>query len=110
MKRLVPSLLIAAVLAGATAPTAYSQPFGDPYGGRQQDQARAAVQGGRVRPLEEIIAAISRRSPGQVLSASAPIFQPDGRAIYRILWDSRGQQLEYIVDARSGAILSVNGN
>ena len=108
MKRLVPTLFCAALLAG-TASAALAQPWGDPYGGRQQDEARAAVRGGQVRPLGEIIAAVGRRTPGSLIDAAGPINQ-GGRQIYRILWDANGRQIEFIVDARSGQILSANGN
>jgi uncharacterized membrane protein YkoI len=101
MKRVLAILLTTAVLAGAAAP-ASAQWYGD------QDRARAAVQGGRVLPLEVILQRINGRWPGQVLSASGP-FNQGGQAIYRILWDSRGRQIEFIVDAQTGAILQVNG-
>lgn len=108
MKRLVSTLFCAAMLAG-TATAALAQPWGDPYGGRQQDNARAAVQGGHVRPLGEIIGSIARRTPGSLIDAAGPINQ-GGRMVYRILWDANGRQIEYLVDARSGQILSANGN
>jgi uncharacterized membrane protein YkoI len=110
MKRVFAFILSAAVLAGAAPGAALAQrAHDDPYEGRQQDQARAAVEERRVIPLERIIEQINRRTPGQLLGAGAPTVQ-DGRMIYRILWDSRGRQIEYIVDARSGSILAVNGN
>jgi len=105
MNRLV-FLLLAALLAAPAAATA--QPWRDDYGGRSQDRARAAVEERRVIPLERIIEQINRRTPGQLLGAAAPTFE-GGRMIYRILWDSRGRQMEYVVDASSGAILAVNG-
>lgn len=108
MKRLLPLLLCAAALAGS-ASAGMAQPWGDPYGGRQQDNARAAVQGGQVRPLQEIIGSIARRTPGSLIDAAGPTSQ-GGRMVYRILWDANGRQIEYIVDARSGQILSSNGN
>jgi uncharacterized membrane protein YkoI len=92
----------------AAAPAAAQSGWGDPYGGRDQDRARAAVQGGQVLRLEVILQSIARRWPGQVLSAAGPVAQGGG-PVYRILWDSRGRQIEFIVDARSGAILQVNG-
>jgi uncharacterized membrane protein YkoI len=107
MRRLLSILVASAALAGAAAPAA-AQGWGDPYGGRDQDRARAAVQGGQVLPLESILQSIARRWPGQVLSAAGPMSQ-GGAPVYRILWDSRGRQIEFIVDARSGAILQVNG-
>jgi len=109
MKRVVAFILSAAILAGAAPTAALARWNDDPYGGRQQDQARAAVEERRVIPLERIIDQINRRTPGQLLGAGAPTVQ-NGRMIYRILWDSRGRQIEYIVDARSGSILAVNGN
>ncbi len=110
MKRVVAFIVAAGLLASAAPGAALAQSWrDDPYEGRQQDTARAAVEERRVIPLERIIEQINRRTPGQLLGAGAPFVQ-DGRMIYRILWDSRGRQIEYIVDARSGAILAVKGN
>ena len=108
MKRLAALVLTAALLAGLSPAAAGAQSWRDSYDGRPQDQARAAVEERRVVPLERIIEQISRRTPGQLLGASPPSNE-GGRMIYRVLWDSRGRQLEYIIDARSGAILAVNG-
>jgi uncharacterized membrane protein YkoI len=109
MTRFAALLVSVALVASAAAPAAgWAQAWRDDYGGRPQDQARAAVQERRVVPLERIVEQIRRRTPGNLLGAGAPSDE-GGRMIYRILWDSRGRQLEYVVDARSGAILSVNG-
>lgn len=110
MKRVFAFILSAALLSGAAPAAATAQSWrDDPYEGGQQDRARAAVEERRVIPLERIIEQINRRTPGQLLGAGPPTMQ-GGRMIYRILWDSRGRQIEYIVDAGSGSILAVNGN
>jgi uncharacterized membrane protein YkoI len=102
------ALFAALTLAALAAPAAGCTQGLDDYGGRQQDTARAAVQARQVVPLERIIEQIRRRTPGNLLGAGAPSDE-GGRMIYRILWDSHGRQLEYVVDARSGAIISVSG-
>ncbi|MDR3513233.1 MAG: PepSY domain-containing protein [Caulobacteraceae bacterium] len=76
--------------------------------GAQQDEARAGVRQGRYVPLARVIEEIRRRTPGQQLDAG--LEQAQGRPVYRVRWAAaNGRRIDYIVDARTGAILSAEG-
>jgi uncharacterized membrane protein YkoI len=93
---------------GQTAAQPYQQPGPDSLGadwGPQQDAARAGVKQGRYTPLTEVIAEIRRRTPGRQLDAG--LEQSGARSVYRVRWATNdGRRIDYIVDAKSGAILS----
>lgn len=112
-------LLFLAVLASAPPALAgggWRVAQGDPDGGRppnslgegyapQQDEARRGVQAG-LKPLSEVLADIQRRRPGRQLDTG--IEDRNGRPSYRVRWEDRsGKRMDFIVDARSGAVLSV---
>jgi hypothetical protein len=74
----------------------------------QQDQVRAGVTQKRFIPLGQAIEQIRRRGPGRELDAG--LEQWNGRSAYRVRWAGvDGRRIDYIVDAVSGAILSVDG-
>lgn len=74
----------------------------------QQDEVRRGVTQKRFVPLGQAIETIRRRGPGRELDAG--LEQWNGRAAYRVRWAAPdGQRIDYIVDAESGAILSVDG-
>lgn len=76
--------------------------------GAQQDEARAGVRQGRYVPLSRVIEEIRRRYPGQQLDAG--LEQAAGRPVYRVRWaGAHGRRIDYIVDARTGAILAAEG-
>jgi uncharacterized membrane protein YkoI len=76
--------------------------------GAQQDEARAGVRQGRYVPLAQVIEQIRRRTPGRQLDAG--LEQAGGRPVYRVRWAAaNGRRIDYIVDARTGAILSADG-
>lgn len=73
----------------------------------QEDDAREGVRGGRLVPLESVIRNILRSTPGRLLDAG--LEDQDGRPIYRVRWQAaNGQRIDFIVDARTGAIIGRN--
>ena len=99
--------LFAAVLAASALPGVASAQRGpDSLGAdwrAQQDQARGGVQSGQLVPLSRVIEQISRRTPGRVLDAGL-----EG-SNYRVRWATTdGRRIDFIVDARTGQILSAN--
>jgi Peptidase propeptide and YPEB domain len=92
----------------------YPAPYGERRGpdslgadwGGQQDEVRAGVRQGRYIGLGRVIGSIRQRTPGHQLDAG--LEQWGGRAVYRVRWaEPGGRRVDYIVDAQSGAILSV---
>jgi len=77
--------------------------------GSDQDDARAAVKAGRIKPLGEILSNVRQYVPGRVIDANianAGSRQP----IYVIrLLDSNGNVREVFVDAQTAKILRVHG-
>lgn len=73
----------------------------------REDDAREGVRGGRLVPLESVIRNIARSTPGQLLDAG--LEDQGGRPIYRVRWQAaNGQRIDFIVDARTGAIIGRN--
>jgi hypothetical protein len=74
----------------------------------QQDEVRQGVRQRRYVPLGQAIDSIRRRAPGHELDAG--LEQWGGRPAYRVRWAGPGgRRIDYMVDAESGAILSVDG-
>jgi uncharacterized membrane protein YkoI len=70
----------------------------------QQEEARFGVRHGQFAPLGRVVENIRRRTPGRQLDAG--IEYDGGRAVYRVRWiTDRGQRMDFLVDAASGAIL-----
>ncbi len=86
--------------------------YAEPRNGQhrqQQDEARDRVRRGELRSLPNVIDGIRRRQPGRQLDAGIEAWG-DGRPTYRVRWAApNGRLMDYIVDARTGAILSVEG-
>jgi hypothetical protein len=91
------------------------RPYPVPRGGNSlgdgwapsEDDAREGVRGGRLVPLESVIRNIARSTPGRLLDAG--LEDQGGRPIYRVRWQAaNGQRIDFIVDARSGAIIGRN--
>ncbi len=75
----------------------------------QQDEAREGVRNGELRPLGQIIPSLRNRMPGRMLDTGIEE-GPDGRAVYRIRWAAQnGRRVDFIVDARTGAVLGTEG-
>lgn len=68
-----------------------------------QDEIRAAVRRGEIRPLAEIEDAVRGKLPGEVIKVE--IERDDGLWIYEFkVLDSRGRRYDVYVDGRSGEI------
>jgi len=80
--------------------------LGDSWAPRGDD-AREGVRGGRLVPLEQVIRNIARQTPGRLLDAG--LEGGGDRPVYRVRWQTNdGRRIDYIVDARSGAIIGRN--
>ena len=78
------------------------------YWGQQQDEARRGVRAGNL-PLGQVMANISRSTPGHILDAGLEP-GPDGRPAYRVRWAAAGgRRIDFIVDAQTGAIIGQSG-
>ena len=74
----------------------------------QQDEARDKVRGGEIMPLARVLGELRRRTPGRQLDAG--LENAGGRPVYRVRWASDdGRRIDYIVDARTGAVLQADG-
>jgi uncharacterized membrane protein YkoI len=103
-------------LAIVCATLAIAAPFGavaqqnDSLGAgwrEQQNEARRGVQQGNVS-LAQVIETIRRTTPGRQLDAG--LETAGGRQVYRVRWAAAdGRRIDYLVDAKSGAILSAGG-
>jgi uncharacterized membrane protein YkoI len=100
------AVLAVAALGGAMPSFAY-QP--DSLGAdwrQQQGEARAKVRNGSHVPLERVVNAIRRRTPGRLLDAGLET-DPDGRSVYKVRWAAAdGRRIDFRVDAANGTILS----
>ena len=98
------AIIVAAALAAALPGAASAQHRPDSLGAdwrAQSDQARGGVQSGQLVPLSRVIDMIGRRVPGRVLDAGL-----EG-SNYRVRWAAAdGRRIDFIVDARTGQILS----
>lgn len=75
----------------------------------QQDEARRGVRQGGYRPLAQVLGDLQRRNPGRQLDAGIERGF-NGQPVYRVRWAARnGRRIDYIVDARTGAILRAEG-
>ena len=71
-----------------------------------QDEIRAAVQRGEMRPLAEIEEAVRGKLPGDVLKVE--LERDDGAWVYEFKTiDARGRRSDVYVDARTGKILEI---
>jgi len=78
-----------------------------PLGGESRDAVAGVRQG--LRPMGQVLSEIQRRQPGRQLDAGMESWS-DGRPAYRVRWAAEnGRRIDYVVDARTGAILSVEG-
>ena len=103
-------LLICATLAAASPLAAMAQARGDSLGAgwrEQQNEAHQGVQQGNI-PLAQVIETIRRMTPGQLLDAG--LETSSGRAVYRVRWAATGgRRIDYLVDAKTGSVLSAGG-
>jgi len=113
MKRiaLILGVLVAAAPLAAAPLAASAQGRGDSLGAgwrEQQEEARRGVREGNL-PLAQVIEIIRRTTPGRQLDAGLEE-GPGGRPVYRVRWAAAdGRRIDYLVDARTGAILRADG-
>jgi len=101
MRRLLALLLTLAALSLAPAVRA-----DDDRGRSDHDDARRAYERGEAQPLSQILKRVQTVVPGEVLEVEMD--REDGRLVYEIeVLQRSGRVLEVTVDARSGAVLSV---
>lgn len=94
-------ILLTAVLLGLAAAPAWAQ--------SAQERARAAVEAGEIRSLQDILQQVRRRFDGRVLDAE---LDESGRNrwVYQIkILTTEGDVLALAVDARTAEILQVKG-
>lgn len=98
------AFIVAAALAATLPGAASAQHRPDSLGADWRagsGQARDGVQSGQLVPLSRVIDMIGRRVPGRVLDAGL-----EG-SNYRVRWATAdGRRIDFIVDARTGQILS----
>lgn len=105
-------VILALVTAAPLAAWAQRYPDGDrsSYGaGRgDQDDARAAVRGGRQVPLATVIRQIAVRVPGRQLNTTMGEYA--GRSVYYVQWQTPNNQvIIFIADAQTGQIIGQQG-
>jgi uncharacterized membrane protein YkoI len=97
MSRLHPALVALSVLLCAASPARADESR------RDQDEAREAVERGAIRPLEEILAKLRDRFPGEIVKIK--LEREHGVWVYEFrLLDPRGRLREITVDAATGAV------
>jgi uncharacterized membrane protein YkoI len=97
MSRLHPALVALSVLLCAASPALADESR------RDQDEAREAVERGAIRPLEEILAKLRDRFPGEIVKIK--LEREHGLWVYEFrLLDPRGRLREITVDAATGAV------
>lgn len=80
---------------------------GAPARADEQDDARAAVERGEIRPLDQVIAAAKRAAPGDVVDVE--LERDDGRWTYEIkILTAAGERREVEIDAKSLKIIEVD--
>ena len=70
----------------------------------EQDEAREGVRSGQIKSMGWIVGRLQSRG-GRMLDANLGQ-GPNGQPVYRVIWASPdGRRVDYIIDARTGAIL-----
>lgn len=93
--------LLSAVLVGAVS-LARADDHRD--AGRDHDRARAALQAGEILSLQQVLARLQPRYPGEVLAVE--LEREDGRWVYELkLLQAGGRLLRLDVDARTAEVL-----
>ena len=97
MSRLRHALVALTVLLSAASPARADESRPD------QDEAREAVERGAIRPLDEIIASLHARFPGEIVKVK--LEREHGLWVYELrLLDPKGRLREISVDATTGAV------
>jgi uncharacterized membrane protein YkoI len=81
----------------------------DGHGRRDQDEARAALENGAIRPFEQMLAAVHERVPGDVVKVR--LERDAGRWLYEFrVIDRQGRLREVVLDAASASVIGVEDN
>lgn len=98
---------LALLLAGAPGGPAGADDDGHRHGhdhGHDHDRARAALAGGAIRPLHEVLAAVAAAAPGDVVAVE--LEQEDGRWLYEVkVIAADGRLRKLYVDAGTARLL-----
>ncbi|MDI9848796.1 PepSY domain-containing protein [Rhodoblastus sp. 17X3] len=98
-----PALIALAVLLAAASPARADESRSD------QDEAREAVERGAIRPLEEILAKLRERFPGEIVKIK--LEREHGIWVYEFrLLEPQGRLREITVDAATGAVNEPGGD
>jgi len=102
MKSLALALVAPILLLAAASSAAGDNPR------RDQDEARAAVERRDIRPLNQILAGLREKLPGEIVKVT--LEREGGAWLYEFrLVDPQGRVREVSVDAATGAIVSDGG-
>ena len=96
------STVLAALLGAALLTTAGIGIASDAkYGKGKHETARALLDAGEIRSLEQVLQQVREQNLGHVLEAE--LDEEDGRYVYEVeILDAQGKVREYYYDARSG--------
>jgi len=73
---------------------------------RDQDDLRAAVERGEIRPFTELMATVRDKLPGEITGVEAE--RDNGKWLYEFhVVNDKGHLFEVFVDARDGAIIRI---
>ena len=105
-------ILVCAIVAASPLGAAAQPPRGDSLGANwreQQGEARSGVQHRGNVPLAQVIETVKRMTPGSLLDAGLEA-GADGREVYRVRWAAaNGRRIDYLVDAKTGAVIRAGG-
>lgn len=99
------TLLAAALGASLLAATSVGIASDDDKGKQKHEQARALLEAGEIRSLEQVLQRVREEGRGHVLEAE--LEREDGRYVYEVeVLDEQGKVRKYEYDARSGEAIN----
>ena len=73
-----------------------------------QDQARAALESGTIKPLDQILAVVRKQVPGDIVRVRLEREQGSWRYEIRVI-DGKGRLREVVIDAATASVISAEG-